>query len=295
MAKTYEAKCINFLFKFSFCEKNATFVTHRKFFEKTKIMLFTSIQWNADPTVFTIGNFSLQWYGLMWGIAILAGYFSVLYMFRRSNLTTRYASKLVEYIFFGSLIGGRLGHIIFYDLNYFLANPIEIFKIWNGGLASHGGGIGILLAGYFFAKNYKFTYLQILDILAFSTPLCAFFVRIGNLMNSEIVGKFTEVPWGFVFLKNGEIHARHPSQLYEAIMFIICFGLMIWLSRRRPHFSVGFLSAVFFILIPSLRFLLEFFKQEAVYTQLLSIPYILFGFFLLFYVKKIQTLPAAKL
>ncbi|MGB1205546.1 MAG: prolipoprotein diacylglyceryl transferase [Chitinophagales bacterium] len=253
-------------------------------------MLFTSIQWNPDPTIFTIGNFSLQWYGLMWGMAVLGGYFSVLYMLRRSNLTTAYASKLVEYIFFGSLIGARLGHIFFYDLEYFLAHPIEIFKVWNGGLASHGGGIGVLIATYLFIKNYKFTYLQILDILVVSAPLCAFLGRIGNLMNSEIVGKYTEMPWGFVFLKNGDALARHPSQLYEAIMFIACFGLMIWLSRRRPHFPVGFLSVIFFMLIPTLRFLLEFFKQEATYTQLLSLPYILFGVFLLFYIKKMQNI-----
>ncbi|MGH8500364.1 MAG: prolipoprotein diacylglyceryl transferase, partial [Methylococcales bacterium] len=196
------------------------------------------------------------------------------------------------YVFIGVLVGARLGHCLFYDPGFYLSHPVEILKIWNGGLASHGGAIGVLLAGYYFSRRKKgYTALWMLDRGALPLATVSVFIRMGNLFNSEIVGLETTAPWAFVFERVDSV-ARHPVQLYEALTYLVISGVMLfgylkWVSRMAD----GFLIGVYMVLMFSARFFLETFKtRQASYEadyfwsigQWLSVPFILAGIFLIF-------------
>ncbi len=133
----------------------------------------------------------------------------------------------------GTIIGARLGHCLFYEPAYYLSNPVEILMVWHGGLASHGAGIGIFIALYLFAKKSKKSYLWILDRVAVVVALSGFFIRTGNLMNSEIYGVETNLPWGFVFLRNGETVPKHPTQIYEALAYLFVFILLYFIYKKQ--------------------------------------------------------------
>lgn len=239
--------------------------------------IFTYITWHTSPTIFHIGFWGLTWYGLMWSLSVLLGYLQTAAIYKREGIATGYASVLAEYVFFGGLIGARLGQVLFYDLNYFLSVPSEIIKIWHGGLSSHGGAIGIIIAAYLFLRRYPhISYIKLLDILSIVAPFVGMLIRIGNLFNSEIVGKVTDVPWAFIFVDNGDEIPRHPSQLYEAIMLFGIWCLLLYLYRYRK-LPTGMLTAIFFSLTFSLRFILEFWKADATITQWLNIPIIVGG------------------
>lgn len=213
----------------------------------------------------------------MWGMSVLLGYLITVAAYKREGIATGYASVLAQYMFFGGLIGARLGQILLYDLDYYLSAPSEIIKIWHGGLSSHGGAIGILLSAWLFLRNYPhISYMRLLDILSIGAPFVGMLIRIGNLFNSEIVGKVTNVPWAFIFAGNGNEVPRHPSQLYEAIMLCGVWLLLSAIHRYR-RLPTGMLTALFFTLTFSLRFILEFWKADATFTQLLNIPLIVAG------------------
>ena len=256
-----------------------------------------SIHWNVNPELFSIGVFRIGYYNILFVLGFIIGYYIVQRFFRREHLPTNMLDNLLYTLFFSAAIGARLGHCFFYDPGFYLANPIEIFKIWEGGLASHGGTIGILIGVWFYVRHYKpkygFNYIWLLDRIAIPTALAACFIRLGNLMNSEIYGVETSLPWGFIFVRHGETLAKHPTQIYEALCYLFTFFLLLWLYKKfLPKFKTGMFLGIFLILIFTSRFFIEFIKNPQVdfehgmtldMGQWLSIPFILFGVVLLVY------------
>lgn len=250
--------------------------------------------WNADPIAVALGPIKISWYGLTWSLSILCSYFIVSKIFEKENKPEEKAFNLVVFIFFLALIGARLGQILFYDFAYYMQRPLEMIKIWEGGLASHGAMFACLLGIWFYVKkNKEFAFWWILDLVAIVMPLCGGFIRIGNFMNSELFGKVTALPWGVYFQQIDRVEIyRHPTQLYESIWLFLCFGLFILLYRKNLKFQ-GMFAALFFIIPLTGRLLLEFTKDSSSYwyflgmskTQWLSIPLILLGIFLFFYHK----------
>lgn len=258
------------------------------------------INWNVDSDIFIIPfiNHPIKWYGIFWLIGIAASYNVIKRVLSKDGKSTDFLDQLTLYIITGTIIGARLGHVLFYDPQYYLANPLKIIAIWEGGLASHGGGIGILVAIALFAKKNNISFLWMADRVALVVPLAGGCIRLGNLMNSEMIGKPTDVPWAFIFTKIDSI-PRHPAQLYEAIFCFLLFAAMI-VSYKKDSFknkngkSFGLLLTVLF----SFRFIDEFFKinQEAFEDtmainmgQILSIPFIIIGLYLLIFNHKVNT------
>ncbi len=251
------------------------------------------IHWNVSPEILNLGPLSIRWYGLLFASGFLIGYYIGERMFRSENINQKWIDSLFFYIIIGTIVGARLGHVFFYGWEFYSQNPEEIIKIWHGGLASHGGAIGIILAlliysGVVTKRNVFWT----IDRIAVPTALVGAFIRIGNLMNSEIYGIQTDLPWGFIFERNGEVVPKHPTQIYEALAYLVAFGILFYLYwRTRAKYKQGLLTGMFFILIFVPRFLIEFIKEdqeafEAGMTlnmgQWLSIPFVLFGIFLIY-------------
>lgn len=246
--------------------------------------MLNAIIWDVSPVIVRIGPIALRWYSLLFAAAFIAGYFIVQWMFRREGRPERHLDALLIYMLVGTIVGARLGHVLFYDPGYYFSQPLEILKIWRGGLASHGGAIGILTALYLFSRRtHEISFMWLLDRVAVPTALGGFFIRLGNLFNSEILGTHTDVPWGFVFARVDPL-PRHPAQLYEALGYGLIFLLLIALYRRRK--PEGTLFGLFLVCVFAYRFFVEFFKMEqAAFTigvplsmgQLLSIPMVVAG------------------
>ena len=196
-------------------------------------MHFLIIPWNVDPEIFRIGSFAVRWYGLLFASAFLFSYIIMNRIFRNENLSQEVLDRLTVYMAIGVVAGARLGHCLFYEPSYYLSNPVEILKIWKGGLASHGAAIGILIALWLFVRKEKKDYTWIIDRIAIVVALSGFLIRMGNLMNSEIYGVETNLPWGFVFLHNGEIAPKHPTQIYEGLAYLLIFFLLHRLYWRK--------------------------------------------------------------
>ena len=162
-------------------------------------MVTNFIHWTVTPEIFTIGTFSLRWYGLLFAMSFAVGYVIMLQFFKKEKLPEALLDKLSIYMLVSTVLGARLGHVFFYEPANYLAHPLDILKIWEGGLASHGAAIGILIALYLFSRSSKRSYFWTLDRIVIVVALSGFFIRMGNLMNSEIYGKVTELPWGFIF------------------------------------------------------------------------------------------------
>ncbi|MEN8116547.1 MAG: prolipoprotein diacylglyceryl transferase [Bacteroidota bacterium] len=254
------------------------------------INLLSFIHWNVNPEIFSLGPLSIRWYGLLFASGFLIGYYIGERMLKSENVNSKWLDSLFFYLIIATIVGARLGHVFFYGWEYYSQNPKEIIMIWHGGLASHGGAIGILIALYIHSRIVtKRTVFWTLDRVAVPTALVGAFIRTGNLMNSEIYGNETTLPWGFIFERNGEVMAKHPTQIYEALAYLLAFGILMFLywrtnSKNRP----GLLMGAFFILIFIPRLLIEFIKedQEAFEAgmalnmgQWLSIPFILIGVF----------------
>ena len=260
-------------------------------------MIIDAINWNVNPEIFRIGNFAVRWYGLLFASGFVFGYLIFYKFFKKEGLTVEMLDKLTIYMALGVVIGARLGHCLFYEPDYYLKNPIEILKVWRGGLASHGAAIGILITLFLFIRKYKKSYIWILDRIVVVVALGGAMIRLGNLMNSEIYGIETNLPWGFVFLRNHEIVPKHPTQIYEALTYFAVFGLLFWIYlKTNGKFRSGTLFGWFLILVFGSRFFIEFIKEVQVpfeesmtlnMGQLLSIPFVLLGIFiLLFYCYK---------
>jgi prolipoprotein diacylglyceryl transferase len=251
------------------------------------IMHLLVIPWDVNPEIFRIGSFAVRWYGLLFASSFLFGYVIMNRMFKNENLEEAVLDRLTIYMAAGVIIGARLGHCLFYEPSYYLSHPLEILLIWRGGLASHGAAIGIFTAVWFFARKEKKDYFWVLDRIAIVVALSCFLIRMGNLMNSEIYGIETTVPWGFVFLRNHEVAPKHPTQIYEGLPYLAIFFLLfrLYWSKKGEHYQ-GMLISLFFILAPTVRFFIEFLKEDQVafeatmklnMGQWLSIPFIILG------------------
>ena len=258
--------------------------------------MFLDIPWNVNPEIFSVGKFAIRWYGLLFASSFFFGYLITAGFFKKEKIPEEVLDRLTLYMALGTIIGARIGHCLFYEPGYYLAHPFEILKIWHGGLASHGAGIGIFIALYLFSKKSKKPYLWILDRMAVIVALSGFFIRTGNLMNSEIYGVETNLPWGFVFLRNGETVPKHPTQIYEALVYLLIFILLYFIYKRNQGvFKSGLLFSLLMIFIFTFRFFVEFIKNDQVVFesgmmlnmgQWLSIPFVLFGIILFFFVLK---------
>ena len=255
-------------------------------------MILLDIPWNINPEIFSVGKFAIRWYGLLFASSFFFGYLIMAGFFKKEKIPAEVLDRLTLYMALGTIIGARLGHCLFYEPDYYLSNPVEILMVWHGGLASHGAGIGIFIALYLFAKKSKKSYLWILDRVAVVVALSGFFIRTGNLMNSEIYGVETNLPWGFVFLRNGETVPKHPTQIYEALAYLFVFILLYFIYKRNQGvFKSGLLFSLFMIFVFGFRFFIEFIKNNQVafesgmmlnMGQWLSIPFVLFGIILLY-------------
>jgi prolipoprotein diacylglyceryl transferase len=254
-------------------------------------MVLTSITWSAQPEIFQVGNFAIRWYGVLFALGFALGYFIMLRFFKKEKIPVKLLDQLTTYMVVATVIGARLGHCLFYEPAYYLSRPLEIFKIWEGGLASHGAALAILLAVYLFARKNKLSYWWAIDRIAVVTALAGFFIRIGNLMNSEIYGRPTSLPWGFIFENASDpdqrLQARHPSQIYEGLAYLMIFFFLLWIYyRKNGKPREGLLISLFLLLVFIVRFFIEFLKEpqvdfESAMTlnlgQLLSIPFVLAG------------------
>jgi prolipoprotein diacylglyceryl transferase len=242
--------------------------------------------WDANPILWSFGPLQIHWYGLLFATAILSGLEFMKWVYRREKKDESVIEPLFLYAVVGIVIGARLGHCIFYDPDYYLAHPLKVFAVWEGGLASHGGGLGVLIALYLGCKKYKTDFMWLIDRLVIPTALFGFFVRMGNFMNSEILGKPTEVPWAVVF-ERVDMLPRHPAQLYEGFSYLIIFFVLTYIYKiKGKTLKRGFLFGLFLVLTFTVRFLVEFVKvRQADYSlgiglttgQLLSIPFLILG------------------
>ena len=262
--------------------------------------MLLSILWDVDPEIFKIGSFAVRWYGFLFALGFLLGYYIVEKMFKKDGIKIEWLDKLFLYTMIATVVGARLGHVLFYGWEYYSQNLLEIIKVWKGGLASHGAAIGIIAALWFYSRKVsKKSILWILDYVVIPVALAGCFIRLGNLMNSEIVGVQSSVPWAFQFVKASiyEPNApRHPAQLYEAICYLISFGVLMYMywktdAKQRP----GMIFGAFLVLIFTARFFIEFIKenQEAFEEgmalnmgQILSIPFVILGAY--FIIKNIK-------
>lgn len=256
--------------------------------------MIAAIKWNVSPELFDLGFIAPRWYGLFFAIGFFFGYRIMEKMFRHEKENEKWIESLFVYVFVATIVGARLGHVFFYAWDYYSQNLDEILMVWKGGLASHGGTIGIIIAIWIFSKKVsKRPVLWTLDRLAVPVAMVAMLIRLGNLMNSEIYGVATTLPWGFIFERNGEVMAKHPTQLYEAGSYLITFILMLkfyYNDSKLYRNREGLLLGIFFIGIFFTRFLIEFVKedQEAFEKgmalnmgQLLSIPFVIAGVLLI--------------
>ncbi|MBP6635863.1 MAG: prolipoprotein diacylglyceryl transferase [Paludibacter sp.] len=280
------------------------------------------ITWNVDPELFSIGPLTVRWYGLLWAVGIWLALIIVQRIFKHEKHPEAWVDKLFIYTVLGTIVGARLGHCFFYEWkelaepvtflgisfkygNHYLTHPWELLYIWRGGLASHGGAIGILIAMYFYNKNVsKKGFIWIFDRLVIGVALAGASIRLGNLMNSEIYGTATTLPWGFIFVRDGQTEPMHPTQIYEMIYCLVTFAVTYWLYYKKEAYKkTGLIFGVFLLGIFGTRFLLEFIKlnQEAFESgmilnmgQILSVPFIIWGIWLIMNSNKAVAVKAKK-
>lgn len=246
-----------------------------------------------DPVAISIGPLDIHWYGIMYLVGFVAGFLLLNRRAKRpgSGWTTEQVSDLIFYGAMGVILGGRIGYILFYNFSAFLNDPLTLFKVWQGGMSFHGGLLGVMIAVWLFARHTKKSYWDILDFGAPIVPIGLGLGRIGNFIGGELYGRITDGPWGMVFPTGGEL-ARHPSQLYQATLEGLALFAILWFFSRkpRPRYAVSGLFALFYGIF---RFVVEFAREPDAHLgfiafnwltmgQLLSVPLILVGVFLLY-------------
>jgi len=268
-----------------------------------KPAMLLHIIWDVSPVIFhfpdwlpLLSGHEVRWYGLLFAASFVVGYIIMQRVFKRENISQDVLDVLSTYMLLATIIGARLGHCLFYEPDYYLAHPIEILKVWEGGLASHGAAIGIILALYFFSRKYKKPLIWILDRIVIVVALAGFFIRTGNLMNSEIFGHITQLPWGFQFVRyyNPDLNTdpRHPTQIYEGLVYLGTFLFLMhsYFKAKKAETQPAYMFSWFLILVFGFRFLIEFLKEpqvgfESAMTlnmgQWLSIPFVITGIILL--------------
>ncbi len=269
-------------------------------------MEINSITWDFNPEIFSIGNHGIRWYGLMIALALLVGYMIFKRYLRGDKLSLEMVDNLLIYIAVAGIVGARLGHCLFYEPEYYLKNPVEILKIWKGGLASHGWAIGILIALWLYNRKYKIPFLWLMDRIVIVVALACVFIRMGNFFNSEIYGHPTSLPWGVEFVRDrlydsttGKLLPtvpRHPTQLYEALSYLLIFiASFVFYRKRNLEVRDGFIFSVFMIALFCARFFIEFLKNDQVafesglklnMGQLLSLPFIIAGLVIIVWTKR---------
>jgi prolipoprotein diacylglyceryl transferase len=250
--------------------------------------ILSFIHWNVSPEILSLGPVHIRWYGLLFAVGFLFGYSHGEKMFKHENIDLKWLESLFIYLIVATIVGARLGHVFFYGWEYYSKHPIEILFVWQGGLASHGGVLGIIIAMIIWSKKVsKRSILWVLDRVVVPSIFVGALIRFGNLMNSEIYGHATTLPWGFIFERNHETVAKHPTQIYEALCYLLTFGVMLymyWKTKAKDY--QGLLVGVFFIMVFTSRFFIEFIKEvqepfengmSLVMGQWLSIPFILTG------------------
>jgi prolipoprotein diacylglyceryl transferase len=285
-------------------------------------MLLNYITWNVDPVLIHLGSLEIRWYGLLWALGFLVGYFVMRRMYRREKMTDDSMDKLLIYMLVFTVIGARIGHCLFYEPEFYLSHPLKMLAVWEGGLASHGGAIGILIGLWIYVRNYnkspkkkdekqRITYIWILDRIVVAVCLVGALIRVGNVMNHEIYGTPTSLPWGFVFLRGAEQFCGtfdnytacnawdapcppsqwlpcHPTGLYEAFFCLVAMGILLWMYYKRDlgNRQPGLMFGTFLLIIFGSRILIEFlknvqvdFERDMVFDmgQWLSIPFVLVG------------------
>lgn len=262
-------------------------------------MISLFITWNPSPQLFDADGFGIRWYGLLFALGFFLAYTILYFIMKKENVSPKYLDWLTLYVFIATLIGARLGHCFFYEWDYYSKNPVEILMVWEGGLASHGAAIAIVLALLIYVRRYKVNVWWLFDRVAMAIPVAAAFVRFGNLMNSEIFGKPADLPWAFVFLRDPDANItdvqgnlvqlvpRHPTQLYEAFAYLLITLVLVILYRKmKGHIRPGLFVGIFLTMMFTARFLIEFLKEVQVdfektmhldMGQYLSIPFVLLG------------------
>jgi len=267
-------------------------------------MILEFVSWNVNPEIFSLDIFGFtlapRWYGLLFAASFFFGYLLMIKFFKKEGISEKVLDTLTTYMLIATVVGARLGHVLFYQPDYYFAHPMEILFIWEGGLASHGAAVGILIAIYIFSIKEKRSYLWTMDRIVIVTALAAVFIRTGNLLNSEIYGHITDMPWGFKFLRDypsgADVAPRHPTQIYEALAYLFSFILLYrYYDKKDGKTANGYLFGLFLILIFGTRFFIEFLKEDQVgfeagmalnMGQLLSIPLVIAGAILIWNSRK---------
>ncbi|MCK9452550.1 MAG: prolipoprotein diacylglyceryl transferase [Bacteroidales bacterium] len=265
-------------------------------------MILQFIVWDVSPEIFTfpdwlplIGDRGVRWYGALFAASFVIGYYIMEKVLKRDNMGIKVLDELSTYMLVATVIGARLGHCLFYEPAYYLANPIEILYVWEGGLASHGAGVGIIIALYFFSRKHHKSLIWTLDRVVIVVALAGFLIRMGNLMNSEIFGHITSLPWGFEFVQSSDpalrTDPRHPTQIYEGLVYLASFFFLLhrFFKHDIAHKQPGFIFGIFLMAIFGSRFFIEFLKEPQVgfetgmiinMGQILSIPFMIAGFYI---------------
>jgi len=251
---------------------------------------------DIDPAVFSIGPLTVHWYGVMYALAFIAGWWLATVRAKKPNSgwSTEEVSDFVFYVAMGVILGGRIGYMLFYNFGDLVSNPLNLFKVWQGGMAFHGGVIGVMVAMWFYARKTKRQFLNVLDYVAPFIPVGLFTGRIGNFINAELWGKVTDAPWGMVFPGDdaGPL-PRHPSMLYEALLEGLVLFLVLWFFSAKPR-PAGMISGLGLMLYGLFRFGIEFYRLPDTHLgylafnwltmgQILSTPMILGGAWLMWW------------
>ena len=245
---------------------------------------------NFDPVAIQVFSLEIRWYSLAYIMGILIGWFLAKRFFINKNIYTKF-DDYMTYVIIGLILGGRLGYVLFYNFDFYVNNPLNIIKLWQGGMSFHGGVIGIIIASVLFAKKNLDNVFEYLDVVALVSPVGIFFGRLANFINSELYGHETNMPWGVKFIQVDDLY-RHPTQLYEAIFEgIILFLILLFFNRKESFKIPGILSALFLIFYSIFRFIIEYFRVpdeqigylilNATMGQIISFLFFLAGLFLL--------------
>ncbi len=264
------------------------------------------MEWNASPEIFSIGSFTLRWYGLFFASGLMIGYFIMGWIREREMEASPFAKSLdldtlLIVLVLGTVIGARLFHVFFYQWEDYKNNLIEILYVWKGGLASHGGTLGILLALWIYTKRTGVSILWLLDRLAIPIMLAAALIRVGNFINSEIIGTVTDMPWGIIFKATSSDLPRHPVQLYESLAYLSLFiGLLLVYIKTQLSIRRGTLFGIMLLGTFGARFVIEYFKMRLVLPsenetasifsvgQWASIPFVIAGVLLIVFAKSVN-------